>query len=196
MYKQSILLLLLALPWCTWAQPKPSAVSLALINEATAIPFTQLLSSPVHPGIRAGTDFMYRNRPKHQLYQSINIGYVYHRYLYHGLFINTELGYDRKLAIGFNLKGALGIGYLHTFGTQQAYRFQNGQYQKWKDRGNSRVMASLSTGLGYRLQKKSLYSPEIFMLYTGWAEYPYSPGFIPIMAHINSQVGAKFFIHQ
>lgn len=196
MNKKLIVLLVLAIPIYSLAQRKPTAISLSLINEATAIPFTQFITKPVHPGIRIGRDFYYRQGQRHHLFQSISIGYIYHRYLYHGFFINTELAYDRKLDFGLNIKGAFGLGYLHTFSTQKEYRFQNGQYQKGTDKGNSRLMASLTTGLGFRLQSKNLYSPEIFMLYTGWAEYPYSPGFIPFMAHTNSQIGAKFFIHQ
>jgi len=38
-------------------------------------------------------------------------------------------------------------------------------------------------------------SPKIFMRYQSWAEYPYSPDFIPVMTHINLHLGAKFFIN-
>jgi opacity protein-like surface antigen len=178
------------------AQKQPTPVTISVFNEATAIPFTKLITTPVHPGIQAGTSFSYKERKRSHLFQTINIGYIFHRNLYHGFFINTELGYDYKLNFGLNIKGNFGIGYLRTFTTQKEYQFKNGKYNSGSDKGNSRLMASVSTGLGYRLQKKNLYSPEIFMLYQGWAEYPYSPGFIPVMTHINTQIGTKFFINQ
>ena len=95
-----------------------------------------------------------------------------------------------------NIKTLLGIGYLHSFSTQKEYQFENGSYQNKRDKGNSRAMLSVGTGLGYRLQKRNLCSPEIFMMYQSWAEYPYSPGFIPVMTHTNLQLGTKFFINQ
>jgi hypothetical protein len=31
------------------------------------------------------------------------------------------------------------------------------------------------------------------VLYQSWLEYPYSPGFIPLMSHTSLQVGTKFY---
>lgn len=179
----------------TEAQKHPIPITISAFNEATAIPFTKILSTPAHPGVQLGTGFFYRQAKKTNQFQAFNIGYIFHRKLYHGFFVNTEFGYDYKLNFGMNLKGAIGLGYLITFNTQKEYQFQNGSYISKKDKGNSRIMASISTGLGYRLQKKNQYSPEIFVMYQGWAEYPYSPGFIPVMAHTNLHLGTKFFIH-
>jgi hypothetical protein len=178
------------------AQKKAIPVTLAVFNEATAIPFTRLLTTPIHPGIQAGSGFFYHQRQRSQLFQSFNVGYIFHNRLYHGFFVNTELGYDYKFNFGLNLKTSLGIGYLHTFSTQKEYQFKNGVYESRPDRGNRRAMLSLGTGLGYRLQKNNFHSPEVFMMYQGWAEYPYSPGFIPVMTHANMQLGTKFFIEK
>lgn len=178
------------------AQKHPTPVTISVFNEATAIPFTRFITTPVHPGVQAGSGFSYRERKHTHLFHTFNIGYVFHNKLYHGFFITTELGYDYKFNFGLNLKTSLGIGYLHSFSTQKEYQFKNGSYKSGRDRGNSRVLLSLGTGLGYRLQKNNRYSPEIFMIYQGWAEYPYSPGFIPVMTHTNLQLGTKFFIHQ
>jgi hypothetical protein len=56
-------------------------------------------------------------------------------------------------------------------------------------------MPSLSLGAGYRLKRESAESPEIFMLYQSWAEYPYSPGFIPLMTHISLHLGFKYYFN-
>lgn len=178
------------------AQKKPTPVAIAVFNEATAIPFTKLLTTPVHPGVQAGTGVFYKQKKHSQLFQSLNIGYIFHSRLYHGFFVSTELGYDYKFNFGLNLKTSVGIGYMHSFRTQKEYQFKNGSYESKPDRGNGRATVSLGTGLGYRLQKKNIYSPEIFMMYQGWAEYPFSPGFIPVMTHTNLQLGTKFFINK
>jgi hypothetical protein len=85
---------------------------------------------------------------------------------------------------------------MHSFRTQKEYQFKNGSYESRRDKGSGRAMVSFGTGLGYRTEKKNNYSPEIFVMYRGWAEYPYSPGFIPVMTHTNLQLGTKFFIHK
>lgn len=180
----------------TKAQKHPTPVTISVFNEATAIPFTKLITMPTHPGVQAGSGFSYRERKHTHLYQTFNIGYIFHSKLYHGFFVNSELGYDYKFNFGLNIKASAGIGYLHSFTTQKEYQFENGSYQSGRDKGNNRAMFSLGTGLGYRLHKNNPHSPEIFMMYKGWAEYPYSPGFIPLMTHTNLQLGTTFFMHQ
>ena len=178
------------------AQKHPMPVTISIFNEATAIPFTRFITTPVHPGLQAGSGFTYKERNHMHLFQTFNIGYIFHSKLYHGFFVNTELGYDYKFNFGLNIKASAGIGYLHSFTTQKEYQFENGSYQSGRDKGNSRAIFSFGTGLGYRIQKNKLYSPEIFMMYQSWAEYPYSPGIIPLMTHANLQLGTKLFMHQ
>lgn len=178
------------------AQQKPTPVTISVFNEATAIPFTKFVTTPVHPGVQVGSGLTYKEGKHGHVMQTFNIGYIFHSKLFHGFFINTELGYDYKLNFGLNIKTAVGIGYLHTFSTQKEYQFKNGVYEAGRDKGNSHAMISLATGLGYRLKKSNPYSPEIFMMYQGWAEYPYSPGFIPVMTHTNLHLGTKFFINK
>jgi hypothetical protein len=195
MNKRIKILLTLLVPIVTIAQNKSIPINISFLNEATAVPFTTFWTTPIHPGLQAGTEFYYKQNQHTNLYQTVSIGYIFHQNLYKGIFIKTELGYDYKLNFGLNIKTAIGIGYLHTFSTNKEYQFKNGIYESAKDKGNSRLMSSIGAGLGYRLQKDNLNSPEIFMMYNGWAEYPYSPGFIPIMTHINTQIGAKFFLN-
>jgi hypothetical protein len=181
------------LPALAQAQKKVP-LTISVFNEATAIPFTTLPVNPLHPGVQAGSGWVYKYKKHSTWYQTINVGYIFHRKLYQGVYINTELGFDYRFAFGLNAKALLGAGYMHSFANTPQYRFKNGQYVPAPNTGNSRVMASLSTGLGQRLKKNDRYAPEIFVLYQGWAEYPFSPGFIPLMTHTNLQLGAKFFI--
>jgi hypothetical protein len=171
-------------------------IQISILNEGTAIPFTKFSTNPIHPGVQVGTEAAYQERTKFRLYQRFTVGYVFHNHLFHGLFLNTAIGYDYKFNFGLNFKTQLGIGYMHTWTTGQEFRFQNGAYIRKNDRGNSRFTAGLGAGIGYRLHKKDIYSPEIFYMYRGWVEYPYSPGFIPAMTHISQEAGAKFYINR
>lgn len=191
--KQTTILLLLVLPALIFGQSKGMPVNISLFNEATAIPFTKYLSTPIHPGIQMGTEFNWKQGRHFSLYPAISIGYLFHNKLYQGFFVNAEIGYDYKTGFGLNFKSKIGLGYLHTFATQQEYQFENGVYHSSQDKGNWRLMPSLTVGLGYTIRKKDIQSPEVYALYQSWIEYPYSPGFIPVMSHTNLHVGAKFY---
>jgi len=180
---------------CQATAQKHIPVKIAVSNEATAIPFTRFFTTPIHPAIEVGTEFLYKQEVRFRFYQTANIGYIYHNNLYQGFYLNSEAGYDYQFTFGLVIKALLGVGYLHTFTTQEEYQFENGDYVHGREWGNPRLMAVLSFGLGYKLQKSKSASPEIFVLYKSWIEFPYSPGFIPVMTHINLEVGARFYIH-
>ncbi len=131
---------------------KQLPITVGIGNEATAIPFTKIFSVPVHPTVQIGTDFTYGKRDHHRLFQTINLGYIYHRHLYQGVYLSTELGYDYVFSFGLKLKGLFGLGYLHSFSTQEEYQLKDGEYVNGKDFGNARLMPSLSLGLGYQKQ--------------------------------------------
>ncbi|HBS88176.1 MAG: hypothetical protein A2W91_05125 [Bacteroidetes bacterium GWF2_38_335] len=177
-------------------QERAIPVNISLFNESTAIPFTRFFSTPAHPGILVGTEFNYKEKEHSRLFQTANISYFYHNYLAQGAGINTELGYERTLKSGLAFEGLFGIGYMHTFATTEEFSFSDGQYLKKTDKGNARLFPSFSIDIGYYLKKGEINNGKIFIRYQLWAEYPYSPDFIPVMTHVNLHVGAKFFINK
>ena len=169
-------------------------IKIAFSNEATAVPFTRLVTTPIHPSFQIGTEYFYNVGKHHDFYQTANIGYIYHNYLYQGVYANTGIGYDYKLLLGLKLKANLELGYLHTFTTQDEFQFENGSYKNDDDIGNSRFMPMVSLGIGYAIKKRKKTKSEVYLAYKSWIEYPYSPGFISTMAHINLEIGYKIYI--
>ncbi len=188
-----ILIAVILSPTILFAQKKGMPITISLFNEATAIPFTKFITTPIHPGIQAGTEFNYRVKKRVRLFQSINLSYFFHNHLAQGIKISTELGYEYRLKIGLAFSGRVGLGYLHSFATKQEFSFDNGTYKAKADRGNARIAPSLSIDAGYYFRKAISNSPEIFIRYETWAEYPYSPGFIPVMLHTNFHIGARIY---
>lgn len=194
MYRKVILLLFFS-PLLVFAQPKTIPLHVALFNESTALPFTRFFTTPVHPGLMFGTQYTYRQRPHTRLYQTANLSYFYHRNLAQGIGVSTELGFEYRLEAGMAFAGLFGLGYLHTFSTAEEFKFSNGQYTRNADGGNARLTPSLSIDFAYYVRPGEAHSPKIFIRYQAWAEYPYSPDFIPVMTHINLYAGVQFFIH-
>ncbi|MCB0630104.1 MAG: hypothetical protein R2824_15455 [Saprospiraceae bacterium] len=174
------------------AQPEGGRYRISIFNESTSIPFTHFLNSPIHPGIQVGREFAWKEGPHTRLYPGVSIGYLFHRDLYQAVYVAFELGFDVKTDFGLNLKSALGLGYLHSFATGREYQLEDGMYVKGRDQGNARLMPSISVGLGYRLRPNDPASSEIFVQYQSWVEFPYSPGFIPLMTHTNLHLGFSF----
>lgn len=191
--KRAILTIIILFPLLIFGQKKSIPVLISVFNESTAIPFTRLFTTPLHPGLQLGTEFNYMIKEHSRLYQTANIFYFYHNYLAQGFGLHTELGYEYRLNSGLAFEGLFGLGYLHTFATSEEYTHEGGDYSKKADHGNARLCPSLSIGSGYYLNK-SENSPELFVRYQSWIEYPYSPDFIPVMTHISLHIGAKFFI--
>lgn len=179
----------LVLPFSGWSQP---AITAALFNESTSIPYTRFFTTPVHPGVQLGAEMPWKENNRLALSPALNIGYMFHHKLFQGLYVNLEMGLDVKTRFGLRFKSRLGLGYLHTFPTGSTYRQVNGEWEQGVDRGNARLMPALSLGLGYDLKPASARGTEIFVLYWSWLEYPYSPGFIPMMSHTDLSLGVKF----
>ena len=189
-----LIILTFITPTVLFGQGKEIPINVSTFNESTAIPFTKFVTTPIHPGIQLGTEFNYKVKEHSRLFQTANISYFYHNYLAQGIGLNTELGYEYRLKFGLAFEGLLGIGYMHTFATAEEFTFTNGHYERKADRGNARLFPSFSIDIGYYLKKTETNSTKIFVRYQSWAEYPYSPDFIPVMTHINLHVGAKFYI--
>lgn len=189
----SLLMTILVFSSFFYGQEKSIPVNLSVFNEATAIPFASFFSNPIHLGLQVGTEFNYTEKIHTRFFQTVNINYYYHAYLNHGMGLFTEIGYEYRTKIGFSLTGLLGVGYLHTFATSEEFTFDNGEYEKKTDRGNARLYPSFSIDIGF-YPKKNKTSPKFFLRYQSWLEYPYSPGFIPMMTHVNLHLGTKFFI--
>lgn len=194
MYR-ALLLIILTTPAVLFAQKKTTPVKISFFNESTAIPFTRFITTPIHPGFQMGTEFNYKVNTHTRLFQTANIGYFYHNHLAQGISLNTEFGYEYRLKAGLAFSGLLGVGYMHTFATAEEFTHINSQYEKKADKGNARLYPSLSLDIGYYLKSSEKNSPELFMRYQSWAEYPYSPDFIPVMTHVNLHFGVKFFIN-
>nr|WP_299345279.1 hypothetical protein [Allomuricauda sp.] len=167
-------------------------VEISVFSESTSVPFSGISLKPFHPGVQVGMDVPWRETNRHKTFLSINLRYIFHKNLYQAIALNLELGYDYKIDFGANVKTGVGIGYLHSFNVKERYRLENGSYTKQRDMGRSRFTPSLSFGLGYRFNPNSFDTTEVFAKQQYWLELPYSPGFIPLMSHANTMIGAKF----
>lgn len=153
--KKTGLIILAFIPLLAFAQVKSIPINLMVFNESTAIPFTNLFTNPIHPGIQIGTEFNYKENPRTRLFQTANVSYFYHKHLNQGFAISSEIGYEYRLKIGFSFTSLLGLGYMHTFNNAEEFTFDNGSYVQKPDKGNARLFPSISIDFGYYFLKRN-----------------------------------------
>ena len=173
-----------------WAQQSTRShpalpLTLSLFSESVSLPtFKGLLRSP-NPGVRLGSEFYYRNRPGAQLFQTVNLGYYYHRSLHHGLYVSTELGYRRFIGPVF-VDGTIGGGYLHLVSRVLAYEpVGNGNFRKASLHFH-KFMPALGLGAGCRLNAYT----SLFARYEMFGEMPLAQD-IPVLPHRTLHLGVR-----
>lgn len=172
----------------------PVPLRLSVFSESTSIPFLDgIVGQPIHPGLSVGTEWALKQGAHSRLVQGASMGYYYHKNLTQGAFIGTDFRYEINLPLALYVAAGIGLGYLHTFRTSDKFRLEEGQYVLKKDRGNPHAQISLPLEIGVRLKSGSASSPRLFVQYQPWIEYPFSPGFIPLMTHTNLVFGYTFF---
>lgn len=168
-------------------------VTIAVFNESTSMPLSSPRVRTFHPGILLGSDIAWHETQRNKTYFSINLSYIFHKNLFKAIAIGFNIGYDYKMQYGGSLKTGIGVGYMHTFSVREKYILKNREYRLKKDMGHSRFTTSFSLGIGQRFNPNNFESTELFLKQQYWLELPYSPGFIPIMSHSNTLLGAKFY---
>src|SRR5688572_13856857 len=73
-------------------QPYPLSVS--VFSNASALPVNpRQIFDRVHPGITVGTSFRYNKNEKHQLAQTVKLGFFYHRFVQSAFQLYSEFAY-------------------------------------------------------------------------------------------------------
>lgn len=170
-------------------------ISLSLFNNGTSLPgtgFAGIFSRTIHPGITMGTYHLYRQEKKHELFQTLKLGYFYHRHAQHAVQLYSELGYRYLTGSGFYLEGNIGAGYLHSFADLQQFKLEDGQYKKKVNLGRPQIMASLSLAAGYDLKTKCNLPLRLFVQYQFWLQTPFVKKYVPLLPNAALHLGAIY----
>jgi hypothetical protein len=171
----------------------PYPLTVSIFNEGVSFPYTQFFTRPVHPGVMVESNHFFKENGRSAWGWSVSVGYYFHRHFANGLFAQGHLNYRYQTSSGVYAQAQLGTGYLHVFRAAAEYKFVNGKYERHGDWGSGRLMPSLGLELGYKIKPNEVLSPRIFTRYQTWIQYPFSPGFIPLLSHTNLHLGYSFY---
>jgi hypothetical protein len=179
------------------AQQQGIPLALSFFNNGTALPgtgYAGVFSKKVHPGITVGTRHLYHQKPGHELFQTLKLGYFYHQFSQHALQLYTELGYRYLFSDRISAEGLLGAGYLHAFSDVQQFRFDNGHYVKKANWGRPQLMGTASIGLGYRFAIHTSYPFRLFIKYQFWLQMPFVNKYVPVLPNTALHFGISYLL--
>ncbi|MDX1910656.1 MAG: hypothetical protein SFV22_04175 [Saprospiraceae bacterium] len=167
---------------------------LSLFNLGTQLPGSGTLgifTTPIHPGISAGTEFSYNRHPLNHFFQTAKLGLYYHQYVQTGIQLYSEAGYRRFIWRGTAAELRLGAGYLHAIAGTEVFKLKDGAYKKTANLGRPQFMGSGAFGLSYTLQKGER-PPRFFLDYQFFLQMPFVKSYVPLEPNVALHLGVAF----
>lgn len=156
-------------------QKQDFPIALSVTSHSWAFPLTDLFRlNPYYPGLNVNTEYYYRKRAKHKLFQTAEIGGFLNNSSGSAFYLNSNFGYRFTAKFGLMLDVSLGLGYFHGFHPRTIYtQDSDGTFSKVKDKGIPSLSANFATGLGYDLSKVSNIKMTPFIRYQWIASTSY-----------------------
>jgi len=171
---------------------KPDHYSIAVTTLHTAFPFSSfsnLFIKEFHPGFEIGCGFNWKEKKKHDWFQTSKFGYSYHRFVQHSLVVYTESGYRYKFLKTYSAEAKFGLGYLHAISTEKILELKSdGNYKKKFNIGRPQAMA----GFSFVLNKKITASgANAFLEYQQRIQLPFIKSYVPFLPSNILMAGVK-----
>ncbi|MFY0644328.1 MAG: hypothetical protein JXR19_07660 [Bacteroidia bacterium] len=163
---------------------EPKQMSITLLNESIALPFTSY--TEFHPGIEIG--YTLRSIDKKKSVNTISGygGWFLHQHIQNAFYLRGEYLYEIKM--GANLRAGMygGIGYMHTFYPGPVYEMdaETGEFSESSQFGRPRALAT--TGLHLSWHSDKVISPFLRQEFS--VETPFANGIL-VMPHSFLKIG-------
>jgi hypothetical protein len=184
-----LLLTILFNPALTNAQLRFTQLTLETGNAVTALPFVgapQLFYTNYHPFTTLGARLVWKEKGKHAWEQSINLGYIYHRFVQHSIPLFTETIYRYDFNKSFSMRAHLGLGYLHSIpGTERFALNDQGEYEKISNLGRAQAGVKFSVSAAYALTQDL----QLSLNYGVLGQLPFVKSYVPLLPYNTIQLG-------
>lgn len=175
-------------------------IIISVFNNATVLPGTGKLgfiNTPVHPGICIGSVIKeYRSNEKSDVFQTIKLGYYYHKYFQNSIQLYTELGYRYKFNFGLDLEAELGVGYLLAIQDIEVFELnKHGTYDN-KSSARSQIMAGFGIAPSTVIFKETDHPVRLFINYQFYLQMPFVKSYVPVLPNTAIHLGAIFNINK
>jgi len=149
--------------------------------------FSKIFYSQFHPGLTVSTGFNWKEKPKHNLMQSLKVGYFSHRFIQRSIMLYTEFGYRYKVGNNLGLSVAMGGGYLHMIPATQQFKMKDdGTWEQMNLKSRPQGLISLSIGVDYKINAAGW---RTFIRYQNMLQTPFVSGYVPLLPYNVLHVG-------
>ncbi|RYD83453.1 MAG: hypothetical protein EOP53_00810 [Sphingobacteriales bacterium] len=188
---------------------QPYPVSVSVFSNASALPTSPgQIFEHMHPGLDIGTSFRYNRSEKHQLAQTVKLGFFYHRFVQSAVQLYSEFAYRYELKNGLGFDALAGAGYVHSIPNTEILELNDqGVYEKKTNLGKPEIMGSFAIGAGYTFNKryresiaKHTWNPprlyRIFINYQFWLQTPFINSYVPVLPNTALHLGFSYPLHK
>lgn len=152
-------------------------------------------SKKFHPGIRLGSRYTYLNNSKHNLFQTLRLGYFYHEHAQKGIQLYTEFGYRFKFSPSWFAEATIGGGYLLSMVDLEQFVFDQGVYQEKGWKGRNQWMAGLAISPGYSFYAQNGFPMDLYLSYHFWVQSPFVNKYVPILPNNSVHLGVIYYFN-
>lgn len=195
--KKLLIIIFLIIPLFILGQSwheKPFSIS--FFNNATMLPpasLTATFNQPIHFGVTTSYEFGWKDGPKHKWFQNAGISYIYHRFVYQSILLNSQCGYRWKVN-KFSAEFYLQAGYMHAFYlTDRAVKQSDGSYVARKGAGKPQFVFGAGLGVGYDFGKEDRIR-RLFLSYDIRMQIPFVKSYVPLLPNGALGIGFQFNI--
>jgi hypothetical protein len=169
-------------------------IMVAFSTHSYSWPIVKSFVTPIQPGFKIGTEYVYSSKKNRTLLQTINAGYFKNRDFLNAYYLNSYFTYRYSFPFKAFIDASIGIGYIHKRHAREVFKLNdNGEYESKTDWGSPGVQAGLNLGVGYRfkLMEKQL---SAFISYEWFVEYPHVKGLTPFLPHSLYHIGIRYYL--
>jgi len=159
-----------------------------IFNTGSLLP-GKIISMPIHPGFTLGAEYRYNDNDRHEIFQTAQLGYFFHRHAQHGIQLYSEFGYRFWWQNGIHLHTKIGPGYLHSIPAVQTFVLGTDGYES-KRVSRGQFMPTIAIGGGYGIGgRKDL---RVFLDYRLFMQMPFVREYVTILPNTALHLGVVF----
>ncbi|MEL6342511.1 MAG: hypothetical protein AAFV53_05220 [Myxococcota bacterium] len=165
-----------------------SAVQITAFNEATAVPYTRLPVTELHPGLAVSASIFSKERGAFSWSLDAELGGYHNDQVETAMYLLPSWRPTWWLHRAIGLTGMVGLGYKHAFYPQPTYMLEEGEYVRQSSWGHPEATAQIGTGLTIRTSDHL----AIVAQYRGSLDGPFSSSLgMPVLMHARVHLGLE-----
>ncbi len=167
-------------------------VVVAFSTHSYSWPFINSFSTPIQPGFKIGTEYIYSTKPKYSVLQTFNLGYFRNPEFLNAYYLNSYFAMRRTFSFNMFVDTKIGLGYVHKQHTREVFKLNgDGEYERHTDWGTPALEGGMSFGIGYNFEiDDNILSP--FIEYDWTIIYPHAKKEIPVLPHSLYHIGIRY----